>query len=265
MKKLTILTTPSRFASHPFNALKGNLFPDLTVLRSYVLTVFFLSSFSLLLSPLQAQEKKMFTHLKNGERLATPISQIDSVTFGTGEGIELGVWINGLYWAKCNVDSPGFFTEKPEEFGMFYQWGSNVGWSSTDPLKATDGIHTWRDLSETGNVWKAAKDPCPTGWRVPTNVELESLVKSGSVWKKKNDIDGRFFANEKFFLPAANCRVHSGSLWQEPYTYGNYWTSTQSEDFSLSAYALEFSQIDFIDVHNKHDKVFGFSVRCVKE
>jgi len=49
--KFTVLTTPSRFASHPFKKLKGNLFSSsfLTVLRSYGLTVFLLlAPFSLL-------------------------------------------------------------------------------------------------------------------------------------------------------------------------------------------------------------------------
>jgi len=35
---------------------------------------------------------------------------------------EGGVLINGVVWAKCNVDVPGTFTTMPENSGMFYQW-----------------------------------------------------------------------------------------------------------------------------------------------
>ena len=208
---------------------------------------------------LNAQEKIMFTHLKNGEVLSTPISQIDSVTFGTGGDNEPGVWINGIYWAKCNVNKPGFFTAKPEDFGMFYQWGSKVGWSSTDPLEASDGIHSWRNLSETGNVWKAEKDPCPTGWRVPTKEEFESLVSSGSVWKKKNDIDGRFFGNEKLFLPAAGYRHTSDGVLGNV-GYGNYWSSIPDTN---DAYYLNFYEHNCYISDNY--KTYGNSVRCVKK
>ena len=44
-----------------------------------------------------------------------------------------GVLINGVRWATSNVDMPGTFAANPEDAGLFYQWGSNVGWSSTDP------------------------------------------------------------------------------------------------------------------------------------
>jgi len=70
------LTTPSACGSHPFNTLKGNLFPNLTVLRSYGLTVFLLL---LLLSGC----KKTDTDEKNKETKLSPPEWIQ------------GTWKNG--------------------------------------------------------------------------------------------------------------------------------------------------------------------------
>jgi len=55
-KTFTSYTTPSACGRHPFNGLKGNLLRSLslTFLRSYALTLFFLSSFFFLLSPFTA-------------------------------------------------------------------------------------------------------------------------------------------------------------------------------------------------------------------
>jgi len=71
MKKVTSLTTPSRFAIHPFNALKGNLSPNLTVrqdhciavLRSYSLMVFYL--FCLFQPSVWAQTKADTIHVSH--------------------------------------------------------------------------------------------------------------------------------------------------------------------------------------------------------
>ena len=62
------LTTPSACGSHPFNTLKGNLFPNLTVLRSYALTVFLF----LLLAPFASRAQTLT--LNNGDNYTANIS-----------------------------------------------------------------------------------------------------------------------------------------------------------------------------------------------
>ena len=81
---------------------------------------------------------------------------------------DAGVVINGIRWATCNVDMPGTFAENPESFGMFYQWGRSVGWSSTDPMINSNGGTEWDSDFYRGNTWTRANNPCPRGWRVPT-------------------------------------------------------------------------------------------------
>ena len=142
---------------------------------------------------------------------------------------EVGVVINGVRWATRNVDMPGTFTATPVGAGMFYQWGSNVGWSITNPLTASDGINIWRDLSDPGNVWLQANDPCPAGWRVPTVAELHSLLENsvkGELTNEYGHYGYRFTditTGYSIFLIMAGCRrYYDGSFG----SYANYWSNT---------------------------------------
>lgn len=113
-----------------------------------------------------------------------------------------GVVINGVRWATRNVDKPGTFAKNPEDPGMFYQWNSNVGWSATDPPVSTDSS-SWKNNWNGNNsiVWQTANNVCPSGWRLPTREEFQSLIDAGSVWS--NNPKGRFFGSDSntLFLP----------------------------------------------------------------
>ena len=179
------------------------------------------------------------------------------------------VMINGVCWATRNVGMPGTFATNPEDAGMFYQWGSNVGWSSTDPLIASDGINVWRDLSESGNVWLPENDPSPAGYRVPTKEELESLTNTTYVTRvcaTENGVGGNRFTDNTsgntLFLPFVGSRNFSeGSL--QLATAGRYWSSTPN--LSTQAICLEFFCGGIFVMNWTTYKVYGFSVRCVAE
>jgi uncharacterized protein (TIGR02145 family) len=174
------------------------------------------------------------------------------------------VKINGVKWAKFNVDMPGTFAANPEDAGMFYQWNRKVGWSSTDPMINSNGGTIWDDTGSEGDSWEKANDPCPTGWRVPTKEELQSLVDADSQWTMVNDVNGRIFGSDDqtLFMPAAGHRcIHLGGNLHYVDTTGYYWSS--SIDFSTDAYNLGFSSI-FVIFGGSGSRA-GFSIRCVKE
>jgi len=174
------------------------------------------------------------------------------------------IMINGVCWATCNVDMPGTFVSQPSDAGMFYQWGSNVGWSSTDPLIASDGINTWRSLCESGSVWLPQKDPCPAGWRVPTYQELYSLSGSNGYWGILNGINGRFFGEGQLFLPIVGTRGRlDGELSYDASTRGFYWSSTYSS--GTHAYDLYLLLITNSIGISTNYRDFGMSIRCVSE
>jgi uncharacterized protein (TIGR02145 family) len=170
--------------------------------------------------------------------------------------------INGVCWATRNVDMPGTFSACPEDAGMFYQWGSNVGWSTTDPLIASDGINIYRNLSQNGSVWLPEKNPCPTGWRVPTRLEYLSLISTNSYWGNLNGINGRFFGNEepRLFFPGAGYRFTPNGEFGNTFN-GFYWSSTP---YSTEAYSLFFANSN-VTMTNTSFRSNGKCIRCVAE
>ena len=159
------------------------------------------------------------------------ISLISSATMFAQE---VGVVINGVTWATRNVDVPNTFVDNPEDAGMFYQWNGNVGWSSTDPMIASNGTTTWFGHDYPHTDWSSDNSPCPMGWRVPTRAEMESIVHSvNTTWKTLNGVEGRYFSNgnDSIFLPCAGYRSReNGKLYGYVGDYwgvsARYWTST---------------------------------------
>ena len=178
---------------------------------------------------------------------------------------DVGVMINGIKWATRNVDKPGTFTAKPEDPGMFYQWNSKVGWKYNEPLTPSDGTSTW-DNSWNGNdatTWEKANDPCPAGWRMPSQGELNALKYSGSVWTTRNSMNGREFGSDfnTLFLPAAGCRYSNGTLTNTG-SVSEYWSSTQYN--SSQAYFL-YSYSSNAILSDNGLKMSGLPCRCVAE
>ena len=188
---------------------------------------------------------------------------------------EDGVEINGLIWATRNVDAPGTFAANPEDAGMFYQWNSAVGWSSTDPLVSTNGS-SWNG-SWNGNgatVWETTNNVCPADWRVPTIDDMKILFddkKISDEWIQKNGVYGAKLTDKisgnSIFMPASGYRYGDyGSLGNAGdllYVGGSsiFWSSTA--DNTGRSYDMGFeSSNKFLRPGGRN---YGLSVRCVKD
>jgi len=176
---------------------------------------------------------------------------------------DAGVVINDVRWATRNVDMPGIFAENLESLGMFYQWGRNIAWSADVNADVSD----WNNSFYTGDTWTRANDPCPQGWRVPTDAELQTLTDTNYVtseWTTVNDVSGRIFTdintNISLFLPAAGFRSQSNGSLNRVGTWGCYWSSTVS---GANARHLGFGS-GGVTVGTGY-RAWGFSVRCVAE
>ncbi len=191
--------------------------------------------------------------------------------FAKGEN---GVLINGVTWATRNVDAPGTFAESEEFTGMFYQWNRRVGWSSTDPLVSTDGQTEWNMNWELPTVdsWAPENDPCPTGWRVPTDAEFRKLCDTGKVtasWTPRigEFASGLWFTDKtsgnKIFFPAAGSRENGSLNWVD--IMGAYWGAEwykgnpDADAFSTAMWFRSNGTTVMYDI-----QVLGYCVRCVK-
>jgi len=175
---------------------------------------------------------------------------------------ETGVKINGVTWATRNVDMPGTFADSPTG-GQFYQWNSNIGWYFVGGEKnPSDGISVW-DSSWDGNgaaTWETANDPCPTGWRLPTMAELESLGEG--VWANgvfPDYLYGRTFGSGEntIFLPAKGF-IFEGGTGAHTWNSGMYWSSDGGGS------ALSFNNAS-TEVGGGYSLALGHCVRCVKD
>ncbi|GBU07268.1 hypothetical protein AwDysgo_05990 [Bacteroidales bacterium] len=175
-------------------------------------------------------------------------------------------------WAISNVEMPLNFAESPDNLGRFYQWNKNEGWP-------TSGfVQNWDSQESSGIRWEVAKDPCPSGWRVPTSNELRELANSpGTRWREDGEYTypGTWFADSQdeadaatlgqpgnaIFLPAGGHRNELGVLSNQT-SNGSYWASDL--DITANPYHLAFANGSAL-VYPYSYRAHGFLIRCIKE
>lgn len=225
------------------------------------------------------------------------VDYVDELGVNHGKGVAVA----GVIWAPVNC---GYGAEngdyKGYPYGKLYQWGRKYGlgydsndasypsgenmiagpvmpsWGSSETYKdaffygSPDWCNTQIDdlwVDSEGN--KTKKDPCPTGWRVPTYDELAVLSDNfSSLTTNSEGQNGCYFVGEytyidglpQVFFPAAGFRGDYGSAEQRGYN-GYYWSSRpDSGDF---AYSLSFDNDNAYMIYS--GRVGGYSVRCVQE
>ena len=181
----------------------------------------------------------------------------------------------GKTWMDRNLGASQVATSSTDEasYGDLYQWGRGsdghqLRTSETTPtLSSTDqpgngnfiiaptSPFDWRS-SQNVNLWQGVNginNPCPSGYRLPTEAELNEERTSWS----SNNAAGAFASPLK--LPVAGIRNTNGSL-NVVGVAGNYWSSTVTGDFSRNLYFD--SSNAFMNTSRRAD---GFSVRCLKD
>jgi len=178
---------------------------------------------------------------------------------------DAGMVIGGLKWATRNVGAPHTFVANPEDPGMYYQWNSATGWSATDPLVSSPVGATWNSSWDGGGAaatsWTTANDPCPAGWRMPTNDEFNTLVNAGSGWTT-TPAPGRVFGSgsNTVFFPATGSRLSSSGALSSVGSIGYYWPATPLS--ATAGYALYFNSGSVYPGGN-YSRASGFAARCV--
>ena len=157
--------------------------------------------------------------------------------------------------------------------GNYYQWGilAHVADAST----AAGAITGWNTTAAADGAWadgsKTATDPCPAGYRVPTNAQWAGVIvnntrsSTGSWLNDGNNFGsalhwGPDVSTKNLTLPAAGYRDSGDGALYDRGNNGAYWSSTED---GPNAYYLNFYSSNAFTTSNY--RTLGFSVRCVSE
>ena len=189
--------------------------------------------------------------------------------------------VTGETWMARNIGAESVATSSDDAtaYGYLFQWGrANEGHenraSDTTSTNATTPVadygNPWdgKFILETANpydwlvtkidtLWKdgdAFNNPCPDGFRVPTEAEWGAEQQSWAT----NDAAGAFGSVLKLTVGGYRSR-NSGTIYN-PDTKGYYWSSTA---VGINAYRMYLSSSSAII--GESNRAIGCSVRCIKE
>ena len=160
-------------------------------------------------------------------------------------------------------------------YGDLYQWGRGSDGhqcrnsSTTSTLSSTDqpahgsfilasnSPFDWRS-PQNNNLWQGVNgvnNPCPSGYRLPTEAELNAERVS---WSSNNSA-GAFASPLK--LPMAGNRNYSNGSLVNVGSYGYCWSSTVNGAVAASHL---FFRSSFAYMGSSY-RTYGFSVRCIQD
>ncbi|MEY2834591.1 MAG: hypothetical protein RLZZ557_253, partial [Bacteroidota bacterium] len=185
--------------------------------------------------------------------------------------------LTGKIWMDRNLGATQKATSSVDAngYGDLYQWGRRSdGHQCRTPIFSTTGTlssvdqpadggfigapnapYDWRS-PQNNNLWQGvngANNPCPGGYRLPTETELNNERLSWAT----NDSYGALASPLKWTM--AGGRDGSTAVVDYAGTNGFYWSSTVSNTF---ARFLFFNGFNAAIVAN--NRANGYSVRCIK-
>ena len=215
-----------------------------------------------------------------------------------------GIVIGDVIWAPVNCGyEPANGDYKGYPYGKLYQWGRKYGqgystdYDATVPeiiegpisvvggqqeiysntfFNVTEPPYNWTSL-QNDKLWnsgteenpvKTEYDPCPKGWRVPTQAELDKLNNNYSSWLTVEGQKGYYFSGDytyfddapKVFLPAAGNRGGTDGQVRGTSSNGYYRSSSPG-----NAYAHYLNFLNGSVRMRNGGRALGFSVRCVQD
>ena len=212
----------------------------------------------------------------------------DSVTFAyKGSVVTYGiVESQGECWMDRNLGASqvAIAFNDSDAYGDLFQWGRlddghqdrNSGTTSTLSITDNPGHSNfiyndfiddntinysgdWRN-PQNDNLWQGVSgtnNPCPEGWRVPTDAEWDTELAS---WSFQN-YNGAFDSSLK--LTMAGNRPWSDASIYEVGSDGDYWSSSAGgTDGKIASYLTFCSSNATMYIAPRSN---GFSVRCIKD
>ncbi|QTD36779.1 hypothetical protein JL193_11625 [Polaribacter batillariae] len=208
-------------------------------------------------------------YVNNGNEFINVTSGTSASEGGTTTVVDVAGQ-NGTIWMDRNLGATqqaGNSTDAAA-YGHLYQWGraadghqirtsatsSGAVVSGSEGANFIVGSSDWLSTQDN-TLWQAGNnDPCPTGYRVPTETELNNERLAFST----NNAAGAYGSALK--LPAGGIRSYVNGALSSIGSAGYYWSSTVSG--SPARLLLFTSSNSFVNTANR---AFGASVRCIKE
>lgn len=180
----------------------------------------------------------------------------------------------GKIWMDRNLGAKraAINSTDEESFGDLYQWGRMADGhqcrnsTTTSDISSTDNpTHAkfitsssdWRNPSND-NLWQGVNginNPCPSGFRVPTEMEFNAEMSS---WGSKN-ASGAISSPLKF--TSTGTRMENTGGIEYAGNFGNYWTSSIVGQSARRAYFDNNTLNGGIN----NNKARGNPVRCIKD
>ncbi|MFZ4862262.1 hypothetical protein ACL9RF_08755 [Sphingobacterium sp. Mn56C] len=211
------------------------------------------------------------------------------------------VQINGKIWMQHNLGAD--YNADPEiqrlaVHGDYYQWGRNVpfcnGGSIVDDSKWLISYNRqpncWNIGTEERPEKSAKHDPCPAGYRVPTETEVKHLVENTVISnigkfedkiknysaakvltsKRNSKVKIYFPVQGNFSYYAANTNIEplyraDGVTKRGEMTF--LWTSTSTKERPVSDFEFEENNAYWSSDNTSRApfKCMGFNIRCIAE
>ena len=176
---------------------------------------------------------------------------------------------NGTVWMDRNLGAKQAATSRSDAaaYGDLYQWGRRADGHQIRNSATTTGqlnfgsqsskfvlsSNDWLSASDD-TLWQAGKnDPCPTGYRIPTETELDAERTSFAT----SNAEGAYGSALKLTL--AGYREGTNGELDSEGSYGGYWSYTHSGS-NPSILSFNISNVSISTGYRSE----GYSVRCIK-
>ncbi|NDV95407.1 hypothetical protein D0T84_10840 [Dysgonomonas sp. 521] len=197
------------------------------------------------------------------------------------------VWPNGVGTSNAEVGAVAQDSANPalndlDENGQVLpgrdQYGKFIKSVSSEPAeydwRSTRKDNLWGNATGYYDPEAAVGDPCPKGWKVPSQKQWSAIYTGNTISGIPDDATANTWTNlgtfdpnsisgyklsEALYLPAAGGRNLSDASFGNVGTHGNYWSSTVT---GTKSYFVNFSSTSVSTASDSY-RAIGRSVRCV--